>query len=298
MSSKTKPLAVVIGFMGSKPRHIQKYAELYERAGYQTLSRTPTPAMMTSSYTKMPYHGFMRVPEKWPEKDENNPETMQDVAWDILSTTAREHKEQPWILFHILSSNGGTCWEHMRKILSEAEERSNTPQLKELTSTTDYYQPIISDLADIQNRIAGVAFDSGPDSGLENFRNPLETCSPEEIEEAMRENGAQDTSFLSLPHVRKQMRERNDAFIRNLVNDPWRIPQQYLYSKVDPYARWEAVDELVELRRQQYENPSLVKSKRWDDSAHISHLLKHPEEYEKEIQMFIELCEESFATRC
>lgn len=70
--------------------------------------------------------------------------------------------------------------------------------------------------------------------------------------------------------------DRPKQFWANMVKDPTRVPQLYLYCCNDKLASSRKLDELVELRRKRGVQ---VFAKRWDVSHHCGHLRQHKDDY-------------------
>jgi hypothetical protein len=60
----------------------------------------------------------------------------------------------------------------------------------------------------------------------------------------------------------------------------------FLYSKTDPLARYDYVDEVIlALQKSGAKN---IRSKLWNDTEHVGHYRRRPEEYKNEIVAFLE----------
>ncbi|XP_028390930.1 transmembrane protein 53-like [Dendronephthya gigantea] len=68
---------------------------------------------------------------------------------------------------------------------------------------------------------------------------------------------------------------------------PLKSPQLFLYSKGDYLAYCDDIEEHIEDRKAQGVR---VFSKCWDDSLHVQHYIKYPEEYLKLLQEFVTMC--------
>lgn len=63
------------------------------------------------------------------------------------------------------------------------------------------------------------------------------------------------------------------------------VPQLYLYSKADSVCRSEWVESVIMGQR---EKGRETESFRWEDSEHVQHFIKHPDEYENQVVQFLE----------
>ena len=72
-----------------------------------------------------------------------------------------------------------------------------------------------------------------------------------------------------------------------LIQEKTRVPQLLLYSRADDVVSHEDVEAFATARS------SLgvtVVTHSWDDSAHVQHLRKYPEEYKDAVHSFLSLC--------
>lgn len=72
-----------------------------------------------------------------------------------------------------------------------------------------------------------------------------------------------------------------------MANDPTRWPMLFLYSTSDKVIMSYDVEEMISRRKQLGVH---VDSVCWDDTDHVSHLRKHPEEYIEACEKFIQFC--------
>ena len=96
-----EPLIVLVGWLGSRPRHLNKYETLYKRAGFRVLTRVASPSQVVTATLRLPH---LQIPHRWPDLTlEKNSCSIQDLAWEVLACI---HKTpSPVVLFHALSGN-------------------------------------------------------------------------------------------------------------------------------------------------------------------------------------------------
>ena len=79
----------------------------------------------------------------------------------------------------------------------------------------------------------------------------------------------------------------DDNFWVFLCEDPARCPQLYLYSVGDAVIPYSEIEDLIAVRRSRGVQ---VLAQRWDDSAHVSHLIAHRETYVMACLDFLQRC--------
>lgn len=85
-----------------------------------------------------------------------------------------------------------------------------------------------------------------------------------------------------------QIKKRNNHFLYdNMADDPTRWPMLFLYSKKDKVIHSEDIEDMISLRRKLGVR---VEAVCWDDTDHVSHLRKHPEQYAKACTDFLIKC--------
>jgi len=72
-----------------------------------------------------------------------------------------------------------------------------------------------------------------------------------------------------------------------IANDPTRWPMLFLYSTSDQIIMSSDIEEMISHRKQLGVH---VDSVCWEDTAHVSHLRKHPEEYIEACERFLHFC--------
>lgn len=72
-----------------------------------------------------------------------------------------------------------------------------------------------------------------------------------------------------------------------MASDPTRWPMLYLYSTADKIIHAEDVEDMIDRRRKLGVDVNAVC---WDDTDHVSHLRKHPEQYADACEKFLYSC--------
>jgi hypothetical protein len=150
-------------------------------------------------------------------------------------------------------------------------------------------QPAKDILKTLRGRTKGVVFDSCPawyGGSSSALRAALQYCTKSEKLDILMRFGP-GVILYDGQAVMEQREKRNHDFFRYLHEDPLDIPQLYLYSKNDPLANFEKIDELFRHRRSIQKSPVLQQT--WDESAHCAHLRMHPKEYKQAVDLFTEM---------
>jgi len=282
---KAEPFVVIAGWLGSQPKQLCRYKELYRQAGFRVLSRIACPPMVVNSVFLTSVD--INPPARWPLCDNTaltKSSYMQDLAWEVLSQLHFSQSQD--VMFHLFSNGGCFFWEQISRILSSS--------LQDEIDGKETLTNFSNDLQNIQSRIRGAVFDSCPSTDLSRLKDAVAYCSDEELDEINQECGS-DILSAGDEIMKRNFGERGSDYINFLKTDPWPIPQLYIYSKDDPLSPSQVIDELVQ-SRQGMLGKDIIFSKRWESSAHVSHLRIHPEEYRAVLESFISVCIKSPTT--
>lgn len=261
-----QPLVVLAGWLGCQPRSLRRYEALYKKLGFGVVTRIAASRMVVMSVL---HESLIKYPSEWPRKRQRL-ETMQDLAWDTLRIV--DSIQCSAILFHAFSNGGCFLWEQVRNILKTRAEN----------------EEVHAKLLAIQSKLSGVVFDSSPayyspgDTSV--LLAALKHCT-------WRERiGAYAQRLLHMPMLRKaELEQRATNYFESLRNDPLDIPQLYLFSKDDPLAQHDPIEELARHRQHLFGRERILLQK-WESSPHCGHFLKHPVEYESAVSTFVDLC--------
>lgn len=306
-----RPLVVLAGWLGCQPRLLRRYTALYERAGCRVLCRIAPPhTVMRSVYGMEPVKLPSIVSWRYPPLDAGSSfptttsetialaapappqaESMQELAWDILRCIHHAPSSSSPVLFHVFSNGGCFVWEQVRTILRESSQPliSNDDDDNNRIPLDEQQQAQIkTDLLQIQQRMVGVVFDSGPCWGLSSIGDALAYCTWRERLEVARKSGL-DYWWINQAARQKVIQLRNSAFFQSLQDEEWDLPQLYLYSKDDALCLFDALDALVR-HRQQLLGRDRVSRVAWESSPHVRHLMENPHEYQAAVESFLDTC--------
>lgn len=214
---------------------------------------------------------------------------MQDLAWDVLAEI--HHRQPPMVLFHVFSNGGCFLWEQICRILDQVvvfDSHTCSAVDGESRLAQDKQNVVVDALIRIRERIRGVIFDSCPGADLDRIGEAMQYCSWRERWQVWWTFGS-EYYFLEREETQRKLRARGESYMSYLKTHPWQIPQLYLYSADDPLARVDAIDDLVQYRKQMA-GKDMIWSRRWDSSLHCLHLRMHPEEYRDAVESFVTMC--------
>ena len=93
---------------------------------------------------------------------------------------------------------------------------------------------------------------------------------------------------IAIPHVLKKPLVQR--FSQDLGKMPLKNPELFLYSKGDMLVPYQDITKHIGNRESQLGQAGKVFSKCWEDSSHVSHYKKYPEQYTELLDKFIEVC--------
>ena len=255
-----RPLVVLAGWLGCRPRNLRQYENLYKGLGLDVVTCIATPRMVVAASRSLP--SFL-------SEDSSPRNSIQALSWKVF----QDVQERKIWFFHAFSNGGCFVWEHVHRILehnNQIIERSNGTIIKP----------------------AGVVFDSSPASyqGTDNLNQALAYCSWKDQAVVRIE------SLWGGASMKQTSQERARLFWDGLVNDGLDTRQLYLCSHDDELTCYESLKKLV-LYRQGIFGKDRVVLKDWQSSPHCAHILRHPDEYRDSVASFVASCLQDYNTR-
>lgn len=265
-SDNTPPKAVVLlmGWWGAELRHVEKYAELYRNRGCATITVIADKIQVMTHLC-------------YPSLDNCVREAVVQAAEIIRSHEENskngEKKKKIPVLTHGFSNAGTFLVERLEVLVEQAREDLKVPNCEEL--------------ALIGNRLRGEIFDSSPaypDYKL-GFTSTNGTVFGQSIIAKLLVGflflclGGLSLAFsilIGLPDVRW-------TFWNNMREGRSCLKQGYVYSTADTIINVNKLMELIE-NRKTFADVTVLK---FDDSAHVQLMRKHPLEYEKFVDTFL-----------
>lgn len=252
-----KPLVVIVGWLGCHRRSVRRYEVIYENCGFQVLSVVPSSCAIARASYKTEASNVS-------EQVVSDRGTMKELACYVMEEI--EARQATEVLFHLFSNGGGFLWESFRHAVDSNGHRH------------------------VEGKIKGVVFDSSP-CWFGDDASLLTAALAHVVEEDRQEVGnvfGPNIFVSETSQQRIQRKKRSYEYFRFLVEDKLDIPQLYLYCRGDKLADSQRIESVILFRKSNYSQP--VMRKRWRNSVHCAHLMRHPKEYTNEITGFISMC--------
>ena len=237
--------------------------------GCNVIVQIASPLMVVKAATGLNEEKAVSVTPKNKTSTTKESNCIRELAQDTLDQVERSQCDR--FVFHAFSNGGGFLWEEVRNIIKRRRKEKGSSDNR-------------------QNKLVGLVFDSAPayygDNGdQDSLSKALSYATAEEqeegkalIEKAKYEMG--DDAFSDLK------RRRACQYWQGMLDDDVNVPHLYLYSKVDPLASQQKLEELIVHRRKKFGEES-VSSLCFDDSPHCCHFLKHPTQYQTRLERFL-----------
>ncbi|KAL0042970.1 hypothetical protein WJX79_005495 [Trebouxia sp. C0005] len=261
--SLQKPLVILIGWLGAKERHFNKYAELWQRMGHKTFGYQPP----TNSIV-LPPIGSAKAAE-----------FIRDVQ-----SFQNLHLHQP-VIYHIFSNAGFLFFGTVLRAIAAADALPLSPS-QQLTSSACSLQH------NMLQPVKGLILDSAPcrltpSISARGFTAAVLSKPAKSIQ--MQHPHLVSAARLLFTPVLKfpPIANRQDQIWQAWSNTAPLCPQLYLYSSADALIPPSAVQQFQELQKQRGVQ---VHSKMWIDSAHCEHYRIYPDEYVSQLERFVETC--------
>ncbi|XP_045159983.2 transmembrane protein 53-like [Mercenaria mercenaria] len=199
-------------------------------------------------------------------------EQLKDTACKLLDLLEDYSITENPILFHIFSNNGSFVYANIVEVLTSGDKR---------------YQNL---------NVCGVVIDSAP--GKPRFKNAAVAYGTSlNVNPVLRYimmfclwlylafTGV--ISSLAVKFYPKIKEKSNHFLWDKMASDPTRWPMLFLYSVVDKIILAEDIEDMISRRRALGVHVSAMC---WDDTDHVSHLRKHPEQYAEACGDFLISC--------
>lgn len=282
--TKLKPLVLLFGWLGSSERHLSKYVDVYESFGTKvvlikpSLSETAIPSVGENASIQCMKYRLQPILEAFKEGRDG-------VTVGPTGFLSDSHNRPRPVFMHTMSNAGwiamGTLF-YMEKAFKDMSTGCYTPEDRRLLDTWEW----------MRENMAGIILDSCPSFAqphiwAKGFTSAMMQTSSKDIEEthpwALSLADSMSQKYFDSPDVLKRFRRVRESW----SHDVPRVPQLYLYSSEDSLIPSSHVETFME---QQQALGSPVTSQRWDDSGHCEHLKKHPVQYRRLVQSFVQHC--------
>lgn len=305
-----RPLVVLLGWWRASPRHLNKYAELYQGAGrgsWEVHSECPpTPLFISRNRSEQWCQDFSRIITS--KLDSSSSADSSSPASSSAPRPARP------LYLHLMSNHGAYLY---AMIIHQALRPQSSSSSS--SSSLSFQQRFIS-------AVRGVVFDSAPSFPTINARTILRGYTSSWIasyhaKRFSSESGGKGGGVVppdpsaewrgvripeadplySIPLRSSILSElfrpfydenwRRELAYTLALRQPVHYPQLYLYSEADPLVpSREIQDYLAVLRSSRPLGPSdpLISEYRFTSSGHVSHLYSHPQIYRAQLDSFYE----------
>mmetsp|Transcript_7364 Transcript_7364/g.9370 ORF Transcript_7364/g.9370 Transcript_7364/m.9370 type:complete len:295 (+) Transcript_7364:165-1049(+) len=265
-----RPLVVLAGWLGCKPKSLERYANMYRSLGWDVTIIIPSPQMVVSAAVSSEFQNHYLVQEqklntkKAIELTNKSPvSNMLDLAIQTIEEIKQSNCST--FVFHVFSNGGCFLWEAVRNILWEEKDFTHN--------------------IDTKIKLLGIIFDSAPanystGNGSLIF-DSLEYCSPSEREQ--------------IKHIEIDS-HRALNYWDSMKNGFLNAPELYILSRDDNLTPFKPLKDLISYRQMKH-GKNKVQSLTLNKSPHCCHIMTSPILYEKRIKDFILDCcaEHSFA---
>ena len=237
----SKPLVVILGWNDCKPKHLEKYSNIFEAKGWLTIC---LPAKS--------FNTFFR----------SGTEVKKIGMYIAEVINDQTQKDQP-VFLYAFSNGGCAVYFHLTEALT--------------TAGGPHYNSV---------NVVGSIFDSCPVKPTIESVGRVQISMTEHMKNPVVRPIVWYTVGFVLPLLVK-INPMIQRFFDDLAKIPITCPQLFLYSKADHLAFCDDVEEHMNDRKAQGVK---VFSKCWDDSLHVQHYMKYPEEYLKLLDEFVTVC--------
>ena len=256
-----RPVVILAGWLGCKPRSLRRYESLYQKMGFTPLVRIAPPSLVMEGCSLTPN---LPPPSEIKRRRAPPSSSLDDFGWEIIEAVYRGNPSV--VVFHAFSNGGCFVWERIRDTLGQQSLDAETSCV----------------LDAVRSKLVGVVFDSAPAWYYsEGLLRAFAYCTWQEQLMAR----AQWWTKSSKPITE----QRAIHYWDSMRNDPCDLRQLYLYSREDHLTIYAKLHELVEHRQATF-GTDRVLSEVFQSSPHCCHLLKHPSEYSAAVESFVRRC--------
>ena len=243
-----KAVVILLGWFGSQLRHVQKYSQVYEKRGCATITGSlETRALMVMDSKKIDQFAIA-------------------LAKEAAKLLRIGHENTP-LVCHAFSNGGAIPLQRMEQIMDG--------KIRNGTDDEDWK------LLRERLQLGAEIFDSAPAfPDMETFKGAVTAGLPNSPILAFLLFWLASLYFQVNNILGKLLQGQQDwgeAYWKHWENGAPPAPiQAYVYSTADTITKSWKIDELVQTR---LDKGVQVKVKRFDDSLHVQHMMKHKAEY-------------------
>lgn len=244
-----KAVVLLLGWFGSKLRHVQKYAEIWEERGCATVTGSlDSRSLMVVDVEKIDEFVIL----------------MGKEAAKLL----RASGDKVPLICHAFSNGGGIPLQRLEQVMEEKSRKGNDndDDVREWKLIRERLQ------------LGAEIFDSAPAyPDMETFKGAITAGLPGFTGLLVFYVVVLYYQTLNLIRTIQGSQAWGDVYWKHWECSPAYAPMQaYIYSTADTITKSGKLDELVRTRA---ENGVQVKVKRFEDCLHVQHMMKHRAEY-------------------
>lgn len=295
------------GWLGSAPKHLNKYASLYTNRNCAVLYGT-APTLPLSFRMKTTLDAFVVNSVKKASMIIRDVEADNGNGVTLQVSKNKEVGVRVPIIMHYMSNGGAFPAERLRFLVHRAKTQlatqhsntddnnhqeinnSNNNEEEELEGLIILPQSTVDDLVLVSERLRYEVFDSAPAYlHKDGIYHAINEAVPNFFFRTMIKTvisvGHWFMEFTDRNHWRKERGETNrpnrseviqKEFWTNMVESDLCQHQAYIYSTGDTLTDSEKLEDLIRERR--HRGVHVIQAK-FDDSDHVSHLRSYPQEY-------------------
>ena len=257
--AKSKAVVLMFGWIGSTLKHLQKYADLYLKKDCAVVISCPPVTSLFQLEGPLRSHALSSIKET------------ARILCEVELGSANHSAEIP-VLIHYFSNGGAFIAEVLDRMIKEAKSESSTGLTKE----------DVENLLLVSKRLYSQGYevvDSAPAYlGIDSARNAIHAAVPNTviriiIKTMLRISWHSTTALFFLQGKKAPDKQFWDRVLLTELCSR----QAFIYSTADNVTDACKVDELVKERSAR--GVDIICSK-FDDSPHVMHIRKHPNEYE------------------
>jgi len=274
-SSPANAVVIMYGWLGAKPKQVQKYADLYVQRGcivvYGTAS-IQTIMLRHESTMTAAVKESIREAAKAIRRLETAMSNNNDTTHTSTPSVTPSSSLMVPVVLHYFSNGGAFLAEKLYQLISSNDQKKGFAAAGADNDNDN------ADLILVADRLAKRGFevaDSAPTFLHDDvYASALEQAIPNQ---PLLLGMSKSLLWLSLKFNRMLGRESvQNEFWKNMITSNLCKRQAFIYSVADKLTDSKKIDELIETRK---ERGVEIISVRFDDSDHVLHMRKYPKEY-------------------
>lgn len=267
---------VLLGWLGSKPKHLKRYVEFYNSRGVHAVTFVASVGDFLS----------IDLGKKFEERIRGLASEL--VSW--LSESEKDGKER-YLFFHTFSNTGWLVYGRivdlmqsrpglLERIKGCAVDSGGDPNIDPRVWAAGFGAALLKK----QSSSAYPPTDAGARNEIQKGVANIHRKEPLFTETMLLSALEKMFSFLlNLPSVNQRLSKIISIHLHNLP----RCPQLYLYSTADKIIPYQSIESLIEHQKR---SGKTVRSFNFGTSPHVDHYRTYPNEYSSQLEKFLSEC--------